>query len=93
MNDAFGDIRNATAAAISLGWPIRPSGAACSNPARTSSMSSDRFDRLLSLASRAARSALHDPAPTGSTTDDHHLPRRPRPPSEQNLRLLASLAS
>ncbi len=39
--------------------------------------SKHRSDRLLSPASRAARSALHDPAPTGSTTDDHHLPRRP----------------
>src|SRR6185437_16862140 len=40
--------------------------------------SKHRSDRLLSPASRAARSALHDPAPTGSTADDHHLPRRPR---------------
>jgi len=29
-------------------------------------------------ASRAARSAIHDPAPTGSTPDDRHLPRRAR---------------
>ena len=40
--------------------------------------SKHRSDRLLPPASRAARSALHDPAPAGSTPDDHHLPRRPR---------------
>ena len=40
MNDAFGDIRNATAAATSPGVPSRPSGAACSKPIRISSMSS-----------------------------------------------------
>ena len=40
MNDAFGDSRNATAWATSSGCPIRPSGAACSKPVRTSSISS-----------------------------------------------------
>ena len=39
MNDALGDIRNATAAPISAGSPSLPSGAAVSNPVRISSIS------------------------------------------------------